>query len=419
MNDNFADAMRQATTLTRAGNLDAATRLIQQALAGNGAPPTSEHASETTETAPLKIVGPANTARNKKDRPVSPLIEHDPQPVEQAAAEADASPNPRGRTRRPLRDVVRLLREGRMPFQGAKSLPGLRAPHVTPHVPEGAQFAARSHASHAGARDYKLYRPASAPDRPRGLIVMLHGCTQSPDDFATGTGMNAVAEDHGLLVAYPGQTSAHNASSCWNWFNPADQRRGAGEPAILASLTRELMTEFGLERDAVFVAGLSAGGAMAAVMGEAYPDIYAAVGVHSGLAAGSASDVVSAFAAMRGEAGTVVPRPTRNPAPGPRVRTIVFHGAADATVHPSNAARIVANAADDRLSLARDNGKSQGGHTYTRTIYTRSDGNAAVEFWLIDGAGHAWSGGQAAGSYTNPQGPEASSEMARFFLDPK
>jgi poly(hydroxyalkanoate) depolymerase family esterase len=249
---------------------------------------------------------------------------------------------------------------------------------------------------------------------------MLHGCKQNPDDFAMGTGMNAVAEAHGLLVAYPGQTGADNASSCWNWFRPADQMRDAGEPSIIAGITAVIMSEFGLVRDRVFVAGLSAGGAMAAVMGETWPDLYAAVGVHSGLAFGSANDVMSAFSAMRGDLGLPSRTKPRAAAGGASpVRTIVFHGGADRTVHPSNADRIVtaASLTGAEGAVRKEAGCAAGGRTYTKTIVADREGLTAVEYWLVDGAGHAWSGGHAGGSYTDPQGPDASSEMVRFFLD--
>jgi poly(hydroxyalkanoate) depolymerase family esterase len=284
-------------------------------------------------------------------------------------------------------------------------------------MPEGAQFVSRSFACAAGIRIYKLYMAASAADRPRGLIVMLHGCKQDPDDFATGTNMNAVAETHGLLVAYPAQPGSANASSCWNWFNPADQGRGAGEPSILAGITRELMSEFGLERDEVFMVGLSAGGAMAVVMGETYPDLYSAIGIHSGLPYRSANDVMSAFAAMRGEA--VAPSrgdPRYKPKPEPTVRSIVFHGSADPTVNPANANKILETVAWQLGPAKTEAGRALGGRTYTRSIYPGSNGAPAVEFWMIQGAGHAWSGGDPAGSYTDPTGPDASAEMVRFFL---
>jgi poly(hydroxyalkanoate) depolymerase family esterase len=271
-------------------------------------------------------------------------------------------------------------------------------------------FLTRSFVCAAGARDYKLYIPASGGDRPRGLIVMLHGCKQNPDDFAAGTNMNVIAEAHGLLVAYPGQNCAANAASCWNWFEPRDQQRDAGEPSIIAGITRALMAEFGIDRDRVFIAGLSAGGAMAAVMGETYPDLYAAVGIHSGVAYGAAKDVMSAFAAMRGVSHFSAPVPQAKALrAGPAVRMIVFQGSADHTVDASNAARIVAAAGvGDDAEQRQDTGRSIGGRTYTRTTLAGTGGDSEVEYWLVDGAGHAWSGGKAAGSFTDPQGPDAS-----------
>jgi poly(hydroxyalkanoate) depolymerase family esterase len=249
-------------------------------------------------------------------------------------------------------------------------------------------------------------------------MVMLHGCKQDPDDFAAGTNMNAVAERYGVLVAYPGQPASANVSSCWNWFHPADQMRDAGEPAIIAGLTREIMSEFALHRDQVFVAGLSAGGAMAVVMGETYPDLYAGVGIHSGLAYGSANDVVSAFAAMRGETGAAQRRQSTRTGSEPGIRTIVFQGSADAVVHPSNAERIIAAAGLQIApgAIRRENGASAAGRGYIRTVITNSDGDPTLEYWLIADIGHAWSGGNPNGSYADPAGPDASTEMMRFFF---
>ncbi len=168
---------------------------------------------------------------------------------------------------------------------------------------------------------------------------MLHGCTQGPDDFAVGTGMNRLAEERGFIVAYPAQPSSANPSACWNWFDLANQRRDQGEPAIIAGLTRAVMAEFAVDPAHVYVAGLSAGGAMAATLGATYPELYAAVGVHSGLPHGAAADLPSAFAAMHGGA-----KPTAGKRrPKGSVRTIVFHGRSDSTVHPSNSEAILAD----------------------------------------------------------------------------
>jgi poly(hydroxyalkanoate) depolymerase family esterase len=319
---------------------------------------------------------------------------------------------------------LHTLRDGRLKIAGIGKFHNLGAegflqPRQAPPlpVPDGAQFLTRSFACAAGTRRFKLYIPASAASQPRGLVVMLHGCKQDPDDFATGTHMNAVAEAHGLAVAYPAQPGSSNAASCWNWFNPSDQTRDRGEPSIIAGITREIIAEFQIDRSRVFVAGLSAGGAMAAVMGETYPDLYAAVGVHSGLAYGSASDVMSAFAAMRGDVNAISTLAKRRAATS-RVRTIVFHGTADQVVHPSNADSIVEVASRHHLAAPfdTDHGSSAGGLDYKRSVITGGDGKPAVECWLIDGAGHAWSGGRPEGSYTDPRGPDASVEMVRFFL---
>jgi poly(hydroxyalkanoate) depolymerase family esterase len=242
-----------------------------------------------------------------------------------------------------------------------------------------------------------------------GLVVMLHGCTQTPEDFAVGTGMNALAERHHLVVAYPAQTGVHNPSACWNWFRPGDQARGAGEPAIIGGLTTTLAAEFGVTTDRTFIAGLSAGGAMAAVIGETYPELYSAVGVHSGLARGAASDIASAFAAMRRAPATGAAAHPAAP------RTIVFHGDADGTVHPSNAAQVIARAAGGGTATQRTRVAGSGCRSASRSTVLRTDG-ATHELWLVEGAGHAWSGGDPAGSYTDPTGPDASAEMVRFFL---
>jgi poly(3-hydroxybutyrate) depolymerase len=192
--------------------------------------------------------------------------------------------------------------------------------------------------------------------------------------------------------------------ACWNWFRPGDQRRGGGEPEILAGIAREVAQEFGVDARRTFVAGLSAGGAMAHVLAATYPDVFGAAGVHSGLAHGAASDVASAFAAMQGGA-----EGSRSAVSGP---LIVFHGTADATVHPANARHVVGDIAGGDLI----EGAAGGGRRYTRAVGTRAHGSA-VELWLVDGAGHAWSGGRPEGSYTDASGPDASAEMVRFFLD--
>lgn len=306
--------------------------------------------------------------------------------------------------------------------QTAQAPKGMPQAAPLPRIPKAAQYLSRRHTCAAGTRGFKLYLPAIRGDQPTGLIVMLHGCNQTPDDFAAGTHMNALAEKFGLAIAYPAQSRRHNPAGCWNWFKPGHQMRGAGEPAILASLTRKLMREFGLKRDTVFVAGLSAGGAMAAILADVYPDVFSAAGVHSGLARGSARNVVSAMSAMR-NGGTrlrcvPVTAGLATNAPLYPVRRIVFHGGSDSTVHPSNAAQIVEAVVGEAAVPHKTGTRSVRGRGYARSDFAPAKGKGAVELWMIDGAGHAWSGGRAVGSYTDSKGPDASAQMVRFFLHP-
>ena len=425
MSNDLAAAMRRAAVSTRALKVVEATRIIRNALAQRSASgdPNVE-LSERDSPAPKRR--PPLRLINPDAEIVEPLATGEPSSSQTCApvpiSGIGAIPiAPSQRPRRRLGEVLNALREGRMrtgaiPTLPGLSLPGMKPASTPPPIADGAQFLTRAFACVAGARDYKLYIPACAPQRPRGLIVMLHGCKQNPDDFAAGTTMNAVAEAHGLMVAYPGQTCAANSSSCWNWFSPANQLRGAGEPSIIAGITRRVMSEFALDRHQVFVAGLSAGGAMAAVLGETYPELYAGIGIHSGLPYKCAYDVASAFAAMRGDAGFA--QPAHPTAAELRVRTIVFHGTADQTVHPSNAERIVTSASLQITGRVRqDDSSAAGGRTYTRSVIADANGSPLVEYWLVDNAGHAWFGGHPSGSYADLKGPDASSEMVRFFLN--
>jgi len=283
------------------------------------------------------------------------------------------------------------------------------------HLDKGATFEDHSFTNAAGTRTYKLYVPSSYDGRALPLVVMLHGCTQSPDDFATGTRMNEIAEEQNFIVAYPAQSKTANSSKCWNWFNPADQQRGQGEASLIAGITTQIMGMFSIDEKRVYVAGLSAGGAAAAIMGNTYPELYAAIGVHSGLPCGAATDVASAFAAMKRGAKALK---TALRADGKIVPAIVFHGDADTTVDPVNGDDIIVQSKRGlTLQTTVSHGQSAKGMKYTRSIETTPDGQPVLELWRLHGAGHAWSGGSPAGSFTHPAGPDASREMIRFFLN--
>ena len=396
MNEQMRAGMAEATRLTREGRLAEATAAIRRALGGTFVPPTGD---------PAGADGPPETASHVVNEALGPAASRRPGSTEHSLRRAPKPP------RRPRSAV-------HPPGGLAGTMPGARI--VTPaDVSAGGRFVERSYTGQYGTRAYKVYIPSGYVGQEVSLVVMLHGCTQSPDDLATGTRMNLLAEEHTFLVAYPAQAAAANSSRCWKWFEAADQQRGRGEPSLIAGITCEVVGEHHVAVDRVYVIGMSAGGAMAAIMGSTYPDLYAAVGVHSGLAPGAARDLPSAFAAMRqGRPGTWG---QNTPIEGSSrlVPAILFHGDRDTTVHPSNAEHLVAHyratTPDKAPQVTKHQGRVPGGHAYSCATYHDAEGRAIIERWTVHGLGHAWSGGSLPGSYTDPKGPDASAEMVRFF----
>jgi poly(hydroxyalkanoate) depolymerase family esterase len=397
MKSAFQSLMREATRLTQAGQLAEATAAIQLALRGEA---------------------PQENVRDNEATIGKRIFEGDFRVIEPEIRVLDAPSH---------------IEPGIQATQSAQTAPPVHAKESAQteppiHAKQSAQteldgrFLSGSYRNHAGSRSYKLYVPSGQRSEASALIVMLHGCTQDPDDLAAGTRMNELAETHKCLVLYPAQAQTANGSKCWNWFKSTDQNRGCGEPAIIAGMTREIAARYHADPQRICIAGLSAGGAMAVVMGMSYPDLYAAVGVHSGLPYAIANDLPTAFAAMKARrkaAQATTPEHDSRVVPA-----IVFHGDRDHTVHPCNGEQVTTQWVQNttagapvppKVSVQR--GRVPGGRAYTRSIYEDENGQPLAEHWLIHGAGHAWSGGSNSGTYTDPKGPDASSEMLRFFLE--
>lgn len=287
-----------------------------------------------------------------------------------------------------------------------------------------------------GTRSYRLWVPPNYdPAVPTPLVMVLHGCTQNPNDIAAGTQFNALADSETFLVVYPEQPSSANFRNCWNWFETANQSRGAGEPAILAAIVADVGAAYTVDANRTFVTGISAGGAMAVVMGATYPDIFRAVGEVAGVEYKAGTDLTSGVLSLT-QGG---PDPNRQGrlayeamgSAARRVPVIVFHGTDDRTVYPINADQVLTQWAQtndyvddgsdndtvDDIADATGRGQVANGRSYTRYSYDDGAGDLLLEKWIVDGMGHAWPGGSTAGSYTDPAGPDATGEMWHFFLE--
>jgi poly(hydroxyalkanoate) depolymerase family esterase len=395
MNSNYAlnAGMREAMRQMRSGGLHEATATIQRTLRGFS-PDAAASASAAADedviegsfyvVAPNALPPPRGEAYQKK--------EHKQEQAQESAAE----PFARFRARSPRQWGFAT------PVRQPEPIPDGAGPDRAREGQPGGQFISGSYSNSAGTRAYKLYIPSGYHGQTLPLIVMLHGCTQNPDDFAAGTRMNSLAEEHQCFVVYPQQASNANMNKCWNWFEAAHQQCDQGEPSIIAGLTRRITSEYSVDTRRVYVAGLSAGGAMAAVMGRTYPDLYAAIGVHSGLPYAVAHDMPSAFAAMNQMGGPLGCQRDKGADAGERfVPTIVFHGDRDTTVHPRNGDEVIAQCAtiyscnsvdtgtakDPQVTLRR--GQVPNGHAYTRAVHRDTGGKAVLEQWRIHEAGHA------------------------------
>ena len=417
--------MAQALALVRSGRLQEATALLMG---------QSQPSEETVSQVPLTQQSPQQSTHQTTQQPA-----HSSPPTQRSrpVPHAQRFQNPAAWGGAGVEDVLNNLEARTKKVSPASADPTSQQPATAtlPTANEPGRFQRMAFKHHGTSHPYHLYTPQTpAPAGGRPLVLMLHGCTQDAANFARGTRMNALAETAGALVLYPTQSPSANPNGCWNWFRPEDQHAGTGEPALLLAMVRHAMAAHVVNPQRVYVAGLSAGGAMAAVLAQQYPQVFAAVGVHSGLAAGAAQTTLGALSAMKSGAKGLKAQGTRGG--GRAVPMIVLHGDADTTVHQRNGEQLLHSVAASTSASAgakanaaatvqtQEQGTSADGQRYTRTciIDTAAQqsgaGPAAVlaEHWLLHGAGHAWSGGDARGTYANPHGVDASAEMLRFFL---
>jgi poly(hydroxyalkanoate) depolymerase family esterase len=395
------------------------------------APPEPDAVKVSPEQAPAPPASDASRAKPKPNAGPNPAAEGQPDPQPNRSSAKQSADSGRQAQIPPIFSDMPLPL-GDLPPRLRQWIDKIPIPQTSPTEetqPGDERFLSRSYTSEAGSRAYKLYVPRSYQGQALPLVVMLHGCTQSPDDFATSTTMNEFAEKHSFLVLYPAQTFKANLAKCWNWFKESEQQRDQGEPAIIAGMTREIIKTYKVDSRRVYVAGISAGGAMAMVLGATYPDLYAAAGIQSGVPYGVAHNIPTGLAAIKGIGLASADKLSSAPGGQAKLRsvpTIVFHGDQDSLVHPGNGDQIIAqwlevgaqqNSAAPKPQVKVEQGQVPGGHAYTRSIYHDEDGVTLMEQWLVHGAGHAWSGGNPNVAWTDAKGPNASQEMLRFFYE--
>lgn len=280
--------------------------------------------------------------------------------------------------------------------------------------------------SNPGALRMKVYVPAQLAPSP-ALVVVLHGCTQTADGYDHGAGWSKLADIHGFAVLYPEQQPANNPKSCFTWFSPDDTRRGAGEALSIRQMVETMSLAHGIDRSRVFVTGLSAGGAMTSVMLATYPDVFAAGAIISGLPYGAAGNVQEAFQSMFQSP----PRPPRalgdavraaSPHEGPWPRVSVWHGSADTTVVPANAAEIVKQWSDVHGVNPEAFSEDRVGRQRRRT-WRDGSGQTVIEEYIIPNLSHGTpldtrpgaAGAGVAGPFLLEAGISSTWHIARFW----